>query len=56
MLEKVIAKESTCTIASNDGLCSKRACLVSKCEEFVSSYALRKCEMFVSSYELHILR
>ena len=37
-------------------LLSERACLVSMCEEFVSSYALRMCEMFVSSYELHLLR
>ena len=37
-------------------LLSERACLVSMCEEFVSSYALRMCERFVSSYGLHILR
>ena len=37
-------------------LLSERACLVSVCEEFVSSYALRMYEEFVSSYELHILR
>ena len=37
-------------------LLSERACLVSICEEFVSSYALRMCEEFVTSYELHILR
>ena len=37
-------------------LLSERACLVSVCEEFVSSYALRMYEVFVSSYELHILR
>ena len=37
-------------------LLSERACLVSVCEEFVSSYALRMYEEFVSAYELHILR
>ena len=35
-------------------LLSERACLVSMCEEFVSSYALRLCEEFVNHIKIGV--
>ena len=55
-VNKKILFEDMCVYNIPAILLSERACLVSVCEEFVSSYALRMYEEFVSSYELHIFR